>query len=378
MSGRRAKVVLFISTAGIALILMAIGAAAGFYWAGRPFRRHFEEVAKGDTLGDVIHGPEARESLAQVYLDPEEAVARMDEFSWAYPNIPAPFVGTVPGPGTSYNATIDKYYLRSPQPLTMPKPADEIRVFITGGSTAFGSGAPSQDRTIGAYLQTFLSQRTDLPGKVRVYTAANPSWASTHERIFIVNHVSRLEPDLVISFSGINDVHWGHLGRNVLWFRSYQETHFRWLVEGVYKIYGKALPETEDVSKGSVDPALASRLLLRNVRIAHFALHEDGVPYIFALQPSLFTTKKTLARHERRSLDKLKLPYFTDCYSRFQTNLGALSLQGFRFVDLTGIFDDETAPIFMDHYHFGDRGNRQLAQALVPAVVEMLNADAGR
>ena len=118
--------------------------------------------------------------------------------------------------------------LRSEEKLILPKPSNIHRIFITGGSTAFSSGAPSQDRTIAAYLNRLLSiNLTPLTNiNYEVFTMATPAWASTHERIMIENRLSDLEPDLVVSLSGNNDVHWEAKNRNVMWFRAYQDEFY--------------------------------------------------------------------------------------------------------------------------------------------------------
>ena len=119
-----------------------------------------------------------------------------------------PYAGTAPEMLLSIGAV--RYKKKS-----TPKPDNTFRICITGGSTAFGSGAPSQDRTIAGYLGRILSQELTPVTKLNyeVVNAANPAWASTHERILIENKISELDPDMIISFSGNNDVHWGNLDR---------------------------------------------------------------------------------------------------------------------------------------------------------------------
>jgi len=69
-----------------------------------------------------------------------------------------PFVGYGPAPGRQRNAFISPNQFRGRRELTTPKPPGVIRVFVTGGSVAFGSGAPGDERTIGAYLQSALDR----------------------------------------------------------------------------------------------------------------------------------------------------------------------------------------------------------------------------
>ena len=57
-----------------------------------------------------------------------------------------------------------------------------------------------------------------------------------------------------------------------------------------------------------------------------------------------------------------------------KTQLATLELEGFRFSDLTPIFDERTADdrIFLDSFHFGDRGNEQVADAMLSALEAVL------
>ena len=98
---------------------------------------------------------------------------------------------------------------------------------MIGGSTAYSSGAPSQNKTIGSLLEKLLIDKThsDSSLEYEVFTLASPSWSTTHERIIVENRLLDLEPDLVISLSGNNDCHWGALGGNTLWFRNYADDY---------------------------------------------------------------------------------------------------------------------------------------------------------
>ena len=80
----------------------------------------------------------------------------------------------------------------------------------------------------GSHLADFL-----LNKNYEVFTMATPAWASTHERIMIENRLSDLEPDLVVSLSGNNDVHWGAKNRNVLWFRAYHDEFYFDLLDDI-------------------------------------------------------------------------------------------------------------------------------------------------
>ena len=225
------KLLLALAPTIVMLLVFGLGFLACYFVIGKVFDNEIQGEAKAYTLGRLLKdSPEKRSALASTYYDPGKALQMLSDISWAVPNIPTPFVGTAPTPGQHGNAHINSMQFRAGKELEMPKPANTYRIFITGGSTAYGSGAPSDDQTIAGYLEAILAVQLTPSTKLKyeIFTMTNPAWASTQERIVIENLLSELEPDMVISFSGVNDVHWGVRGRNVLWFRSYSDD-FYWV-----------------------------------------------------------------------------------------------------------------------------------------------------
>jgi hypothetical protein len=352
----------------VVLLLFGLGFLACYYVIGKVFDNEIQGEAKAYTLGRLLKdSPEKRSALASTYYDPGKALQMFNDISWAVPNIPTPFVGTAPTPGQHGNAHINSMQFRAAKELEMPKPADTYRIFITGGSTAYGSGAPGDDQTIAGYLNAILTRQLTpmTKQKYEIFTMANPAWASTQERIAIENLLSELEPDMVISFSGVNDVHWGVRGRNILWFRSYSDDFYWSLIKRVFKLTRQPpMPENTRIEANPVAPDLVAERLLKNVRISLFALSGKKADYVYVLQPALAVTNKKLTSREKNSLKSED--YFRTCYGLFAKGLKKLHGENFQFVDQSGMFDgfDEQEEIFMDSYHFGDKGNEKIAENL--------------
>ena len=369
------------------LLLVAALVGAG-WWAGR--RSAWVEIegaiAARDTaatLGSTVAALHANESerlgeiraaLAQAYLDPSEALAGLDDYVWDVPTVPSPFVGAAPAPGRHANATINAQQFRHAGPVVMPKPEGTLRIFVTGGSTAFGSGAPDDARTISGYLEGLFRERHPETA-VEVVNAACPAWASTHERIWIENRIAVLDPDLVIAFTGNNDVHWGALGRDVTWFRSIAEDHYWHLLDRLHVLSGRgSLVDVTTASGFRVRPPVVAQRLVRNLRLARRAL-PARTRFVFALQPNLVVTQKELTPRERdrarrsEELEPGSSAYFSAAYAQFRRRMHDLAADGIRAVDLSTAFDQygPDREIFIDRYHFGDRGNRIVAEALLRA-----------
>jgi hypothetical protein len=187
-----------------------------------------------------------------------------------------------------------------------------------------------------------------------------------------------MDPDMVIAFSGNNDVHWGALGRNVLWFRSYADEFFLSLIKAVYTIAGQPdIPENTRIEPGPVAPSLIAERLLKNVRISAFVLSERKVDYVFVLQPTLAVSNKKLTPRESQRL--VRQDYFRECYALMAKGLESLHDEHYRFVDLKGMFDGagEEEEIFLDSYHFGDRGNERIAENIFLKIKDIIASRAG-
>ena len=375
----KAKIVVF----SLLPVIVILGAAGLGFLLGRqtliiPFSKEIGTLAKAYTLGNLLKADE-KTDLAGVYHGGELSIAKIDEFSWAIPNVPTPFIGNGPMPGESGNSFINAMQFRMRTELAIPQPARTYRIILTGGSTAFGAGAPAQDRTIGGYLEKMLAE-TQASGSelhYEVVTAANPAWASTHERILIENRLSELQPDLVISFSGNNDVHWGQAGNDVLWFRTYADEHYFRLIKQAYQLAGRGeLTDVTVTSPNPVPPEIVSNRLRKNITLGWFALEQKGIPYLFVLQPTLAVARKKLTGREQAVLDSRieqhadHVDYFQACYAQIETALQKFSGEGYRFVNMAGIFDDLRADddLFIDSYHFGDKGNEIIAQHIYSAI----------
>ena len=360
----------------LSLVMLVAGMALGRWYFARPVKHQLDAYHHAGTLGSLLQ-PEEKPEYARAFYSPVEALREMDGYSYSYPMVVTPFVGSGPRPGRDANAHVNALQFRSEQELALPKPAAEYRIFLVGGSTAFGSGAPSEERTIGGYLEALLNEMHDGNRRIEVYTFANPGWVSTHERISIVNRLSELAPDLIVSLSGSNDVFWSRGGWNTLWMQTYADQHFGILIDNAMKLAGyEASPPLIIKEKGPVPPEEVARRLVKNVRQAAFSLTPDHIPYLFALQPNYYVTGKGMSARELRIFKdrRAEKEYYQGCYEAISRELDLYEMDNFRFINLAGVFDEMAAEdeVFLDLFHFGDRGNEVIARGLLPAVDQIL------
>ncbi len=132
---------------------------------------------------------------------------------------------------------INEEGFRDSEPISLRKPNNEIRIFILGGSTAFGQWNQSQSETISNFLETLLNQRVEqqknspetyrpdvfpffkplrkkafaLPAKIkegnyRVINAAVPGYTSGNSLSQLALDILPYQPDLIIVLDGYGDL----------------------------------------------------------------------------------------------------------------------------------------------------------------------------
>lgn len=360
-------------------VLTAMAAVLGYAFAVYPIWHHVDQVRRTETLGGFIPVDKLRQSAIAAYQpDSGITVQAFDTVAWAVRTTMTPFVGYGAAPGESHNAFINSEQLRGRRPLVMPKPPGVTRVILVGASVAFSAGAPSDDRTIGAYLQRLLDTRaSDDSHRYEVFTFATPAWSSTHERIAIENRVSEWQPDLVVSLTGVADAVYGEHGHNVLWARALTDQYYWDIVNIALQRSGfSPMVDVQDASSTPVAPELVAERLRKNVLLAGYALSMSGARYHVFLQPGITTTGKRLSPRERQ-MRFTKSGYFRDAhyfetvYARIDERLRGEALPpNTAYTNLRAVFDalDDHVDVFVDAFHFGDRGNEIIARAIIDGV----------
>ena len=303
--------------------------------------------------------------------------AHDEKLAWSVPTVMTPFVGYAAAPGRQPGAFISRDQFRGDRQLTTPKPANVTRIFVTGGSVAFGSGAPGDDSTIGAFLQAALDRLGG--GAYEVFTFATPGWLSTHARIAIENRISELEPDAVVWLAGDADVLASESGKNVLWSRTDTDQYYWDLANFALRQSGWGrMIDVQDAASRAVPPQMVAMRLRRNVDLAALALSMHDARLLVFLEPNIITTHKPLTSGERAILAiemappfANRLQYHTACHERIDAVLRERALPAnVSYIDATDVFDASasTQSVFVDGFRFGDRGNSIIAKAIAKAL----------
>lgn len=323
---------------------------------------------------------------------------------------------------------------REPRETSLEKPADEYRIFLTGGSTAYGMGAigeaaPSMGwyaiqyiETISHCMEMILNSTAPIPGKkIRVYNTAVWGYAYQHDLMRYLAKLTRYQPDLVVSLDGANELpavsrltaDWDYFREGqfnnilreiyaynrpglasylTLWLKNNTflmayiwagRDLFQELNPEIRQHAGAAAQSKSSGPDGSMSVEQASQFLDRNmasvVRVVenyHSALQNDGVPHLFALQPWFYSSKKPL--HEKEKL-LAGLPgyrqYFgipsDQVYKTLIQKIGeSAANKGYFLVDFSDYFDDVSEWVFTDWCHLTAGGNFLIAKELANLVKE--------
>lgn len=330
-------------------------------------------LSLSQVVGRDIDNPLLAQALAGLYDVPigdRAALAkRLQDIIWLPPYRPAPFVGNIARPFFGNNLHINILGFRDEQQSYVSKPDRTVRIFMTGGSTAWGSGASSQRNTITSLLEQILNERVSHATGYRyeVINAAFPAWSTTQEKLLIQQRLVNMHPDVILMFSGNNDVHWSLNGRDIRWFYSPMDQNYMLLLNEMYIASGH--PEwtfASPFSSHRVECGDLALITARNIEEAAFAADRVKARLIFALQPNVISTDKRLSKREQQLPEVQNKLYWNSCYQSLRERLGSITAGNYQMLDLSRAFSeiDESKELFVDSYHFADLGNRLIAQAL--------------
>jgi hypothetical protein len=310
------------------------------------------------------------------------------------------------------------------------KPAGVYRIFVMGGSTAYGLQSMSRygqqqysvirnDETIDHYLEQYLRERLG-DDRVEVINAAITSHYSHHHLIYLNQTILKYSPDMVVFIDGFNDYYAYQRGFDQFRDYAYQERVHQmleapsldawleyngwWLFRKSHMVHvaGRTLQPLwlqlrkigRTRARIDMDRALAdlrvnaeANFVKMIERSALILRHEQVVP-VFTLQPELvFDQSKVLSPLERqiyRELDTEWQENFVEFKNRARpvvTEYARRAAEGTNalFFDLTDIFGGIAGDVYTDYCHLTPVGNHRLAvylgERLLPVVTEQVRRD---
>ena len=79
-------------------------------------------------------------------------------------------------------------------------------------------------------------------------------------------------------------------------------------------------------------------------------------------------------QYEASRINKDWEAYFKECYYLFDQRIASIGLKNLKYFDASSVFDDLAAEnqVFLDMYHFGDKGNLIIANYIFEKIFESL------
>ncbi|MBM4327062.1 MAG: discoidin domain-containing protein [Deltaproteobacteria bacterium] len=323
---------------------------------------------------------------------------------------------------------------REPRPIMPDKPDDEFRIFLTGGSTAFGLGSSGQAaaltdyyeveyrETISYFMERILNASAPIQGKtIRVYNTA--VWGHSYQHLltrYLVK-LRQFSPDLIVSLDGVNEIaqvsrpakDWNYFKEGqynniigqifsydapglssylTLWLKnnSYLMTLF-WSGNDLFQNFSHKAHPNRGAPQDSEEFKLAqsmsrderSKMLTENVSTVvrmvenyHSVLENDGVPHIFALQPLLYLSQKPRHEVEKKveAVAEHQQSYDVPAAHGYKYIVDRIAhsaaTKGYFVADFSDYFDDVSEWVFTDWCHLTAGANYLIAKELANLVKE--------
>jgi lysophospholipase L1-like esterase len=340
----------------------------------------------------------------------------------------------IPGQYRDFHVTRNGF--RREGEVSRHQPADGLRVFLVGGSTAFGSNGlypqmpsrPLREKTIDHYLEEFL--RDVYPHRaVEVINAGVPEYRLFQETTLYREKLLAFEPDVVVFLDGHNDIsfltahsdslaapYWnarhirrGEAALNARSFAGLLKFADLFLGRRSYAYHGLSMLLQVAADRGAGAGGMgnsnwgtrAFRPADEPVLAARFAAELDSSysPYaelvadlkaiagnrrgkvVYALQPELVDEDSTLLTDRERMIQRFAFAHHRDRGTFTWRHLGRvlptafapLASRDFAVVDLSRIARGDGQDVYTDYAHLTAAGNRRVAEQLLPALLAVLD-----
>ncbi|MGQ0665970.1 MAG: hypothetical protein ACT4O4_02960 [Nitrospiraceae bacterium] len=306
------------------------------------------------------------------------------------------------------------------------KDSNTYRIFVMGGSTAYGLGSLSKygqekysvirnDQTIDYYLEQYLRSRV-LHKSVEVINAAITSHYSHHHLIYINQTILKYSPDMVVFVDGFNDYFPYQKAFDQFTNYAYQErahsymgdptpeawvgytgwwlfrkSHFVHLtaksLRPIWLVIKKLNQTRQRIDVNTALDNLAinaqsnfAKMVERNTLILR---HEKVVP-VFVLQPEIvFAQSKVFTERERLIFDEMNehwqenfvefknkaKPIVVGILKRSTSNTGSI------FLDMTDPFEGLNDDAYTDYCHLTPVANKRMAEEIGGRILPLINLE---
>ncbi|GBO55733.1 hypothetical protein APA_3884 [Pseudanabaena sp. lw0831] len=398
-----------------------------------------ELIARGAVLATGSNdqlAPNKTVAIAQSY-----AFKLQDSNGNNYPGLPdagllqvkrSPLLGyeLLPSQSSEYWQINDQGF-RQDSSVPVVKPANEIRVFLVGGSTAFTNMAEKNQKALAFKVEKLLNERVrsqnsspekfkprEIPyfadqiesmralpprirdGSYRVIAAAAPGYSSGNELALIAHKVMTYSPNALLILDGYEDLRSpsnqtareiGNIEQMLrdplAQYRQHQTQQFnnwlnslylvkawqKWVIPADISIFSSEYQvfNAEQLSK---DPKEIQKRVDRHLYNTQQMMRlANNIPALIILQPEITGKQKSLTKEEEGILKSLGKEY-----SDRATNAYMLAEQAFsnspikpKFVSFYQLFQNTSQQAFIDPIHLTEAANDLLAQKLYESTEQL-------
>ena len=269
------------------------------------------------------------------------------------------------------NLSINNQGIRGKE-ITVKKPDDVFRIFVTGGSTLFGNYASSDKTTIPGNLQSLMS-KFESNKEIEVYNLGVFARSSFGEVYDLKQDFLQYEPDLIIVYDGWNDLYQN--------FNKYEEGKTTSYLTNLSKIFGilKRNYATLQITLNLIDALQIQKAEAtpdpKNMQIKADAWvknwddicqigKQKNFNVILFLQPVLGTGNKPLSNWENHILETKGYTSVVPYYHYLQEKISILNEKCLAAYDISEIFNNVDKPIYITMGHMSDFGNNIVADEI--------------
>ena len=256
---------------------------------------------------------------------------------------------------------------------------EKYRIFVTGGSTAFGFGSTSDRTTIPGYLQNLFDiHHEDL--NVEIINAGILGANGYREVLLIKEKLVEFNPHTIISYTGANDRH--RYVKEIIFEEADDDwkpdalkfANYPWLRTPfvINKIITQDIVKQDTGKQPNLDEI--AEAFRKNWSQSCSFLRDNGIKSIVILQPIL-TTKEFPSLFEKELLlDHTKVETFTTAQN-FSENLPSLNEECDLTIDLRNGIGDTSETTYYDLLHMNDLGNRITASKIYEKILPTILND---
>ena len=255
---------------------------------------------------------------------------------------------------------------------------DTYRIFLTGGSTAFGFGSTSDKTTISGFLQEYFDHEFGHLN-VEIINAGINGADSYREILLIKEKLIEYDPDLIISYTGVNDS--GGYSREIILDETHDNSTQNLFKFSSYPWYRTPFVINNLLSENTINEKTilelspqeiqkTSESFKKNWSQSCTLLEDNQITSVLILQPSLVT--KTMLSDFEKNIDSINSNLQKQLLENFSNELKLLNVDCDHTFDLRHVINNISKTTYYDGIHMNDLGNQIVAKTIYEKILPIV------